>query len=329
MKEIIEFLHQYSIDYSRIEPLPLSGGDRKYYRIYLQNSTQILTTSEDVKENITFFSFTNTLQKAGIAVPQLGAICADNKIYIQQDLGGVCLLDKVLQEGYTASNFELYKTVVHQLAKINVSCAHTIDYNLCLASKKFDTSAVLFDLNYCLAYFIKPMQIIVDEPLLAKEFDALSTEIGNITPHYFMYRDCQGRNIMIHQNIPYFIDYQGGMQGPLGYDLASLLWQAKAQLPLDWKQKLTKQYITALNELLPTKLDVAQFDAMYNKIILMRLLQVLGAYGRRGLLEKKQHFLDSIPAAIENIKHWMQLASIQYQSPALHVMLLQIIEQKS
>jgi aminoglycoside/choline kinase family phosphotransferase len=119
-----------------------------------------------------------------------------------------------------------------------------------------------------------------------------------------MYRDLQGRNIMLCNNEPYFIDYQGGMQGPLQYDVASLLWQAKANLPKDWKEELLNFYLAELKKNI--HVDEVHFKANYQKIVLMRLLQVLGAYGRRGILEGKQHFIDSIPQGIANVKQFAQ-----------------------
>jgi aminoglycoside/choline kinase family phosphotransferase len=322
---ITQFIADNGIAYTSITPLPQSGGDRLYYRIVTDTATLIATYSNDVKENKTFFSFSASMLLANINVPKIIAISTDEKMYLQQDLGTTCLLDVIEQQGHTEANFALYKTVVKQLAQLNIRCANIIDYNLCLVNKQFDAKAALFDLNYCMQYFVQPLQIEVDEIQLLTEFIQLSNEIGNISPTYFMYRDCQGRNIMVQKDQVFFIDYQGGMQGPLGYDLGSLLWQAKANLPSAWKLQLLDIYINEANKLLPQPLDAAAFTTSYYKIVLMRLLQVLGAYGRRGLIEKKPHFISSIPFAIDNLQYWITCYNLQAEYPTIYNLLLQII----
>jgi aminoglycoside/choline kinase family phosphotransferase len=168
-----------------------------------------------------------------------------------------------------------------------------------------------------------PKKIVFDAKKLQAEFEILSTQIGAIQPVHFMYRDFQGRNIMVHQEQVFFIDYQGGMHGPLQYDLASLLWQAKAQLPQDWKEDLMHIYLQSVQVLLPN-LDITAFKTNYENIVLMRLLQVLGAYGRRGLLEGKAHFISSIPQGIANIKTWQTQNNIAHTLPTLWQVLQQL-----
>jgi aminoglycoside/choline kinase family phosphotransferase len=328
LEAIQQFIVDTGINYTSITPLALSGGDRQYYRVTTPTETIIATYSLDVKENNTFFSFTKTMADAGLQVPQLLATSKDATMYLQQDLGTTCLLDAIEKDGYTTTNFALYKTAVTQLAKLNITCADKIDYDLCLVNKQFDAKAALFDLNYCYNYFVQPLGIAIDVNTLQQEFDTLSQEIGAISPTYFMYRDCQGRNIMVQGNQLFFIDYQGGMKGPLGYDLASLLWQAKAKLPQTWKQELLQLYIQSANQYLPEPIHVNGFSTNYYKIVLMRLLQVLGAYGRRGLLEKKQHFITSIPFGIDNLQEWITLYDLQQQYPTIYTLIQQIISIK-
>ena len=107
---------------------------------------------------------------------------------------------------------------------------------------------------------------------------------------------------MVENDDVYFIDFQGGMKGALQYDVASLLWQAKAQLSEDWKDNLLNYYMNEVDGLLDKKMDRTTFVSQYNGYVLIRLLQVLGAYGFRGLFERKAHFLASIPLALNNLK---------------------------
>jgi aminoglycoside/choline kinase family phosphotransferase len=327
-EQLNQFLLENNIEPTDIEVLPLSGGDRIYFRVKNNGATCIATYSEDVRENRTFFSFSKALANLGIPVPQLIAIHTDATMYVQQDLGNECLLDCIEARGFTDENFELYKKCIEQLAKLNIEADKKIDYSLCLVNQQFDHKAALYDLHYCQKYFVDAMQIKYDNTLLQQEFKQLSTEIGNISPSYFMYRDCQGRNIMVQDNEIYFIDYQGGMRGPLGYDVASLLWQAKAQLPAVWKQALLKIYLKEANRYLPNDLDETLFIQNYYKIVLMRLLQVLGAYGRRGLLEGKAHFLSSIPQGINNLQQWMLLIDISTTYPTIYTLLNSMIATK-
>jgi len=120
-----------------------------------------------------------------------------------------------------------------------------------------------------------------------------------------MFRDFQSRNIMVHKNGIYFIDYQGCMQGPPQYDVASLLWQAKAQLPAAWKEDLLNGYIASLSKLPVPRMDEIHFRRGYLQFVLLRMLQVLGAYGFRGLLEHKPHFISSIGPALKNLQEFL------------------------
>jgi hypothetical protein len=141
-----------------------------------------------------------------------------------------------------------------------------------------------------------------DKAALHAEFNRLSDRISGIHPKYFMFRDFQGRNIMVKEGVVSFIDYQGGMTGPLQYDVASLLWQAKAQLPPAWKQSLYLEYKNAVSKLI--SIDQTLFDADYSLLVLIRLLQVLGAYGLRGIIQQRAHFISSIPSGLRNLQEW-------------------------
>jgi aminoglycoside/choline kinase family phosphotransferase len=326
-KHIENFLKENNFEIDSIEQMPLGGGDRIYHRVVSKGKSYILAESEDVKETKTFLAFTKTFSELSLPVPAIFGISNDAKLYIQQDLGKDSLLDIVLNHGYTDEVKTIYKTTLAALCKLQVLSHSQIDYSLCLVQPKFDKDYVLFDVNYFKNYFLSNVDINYDADALQLEFETIANAISHSQYNYFMYRDCQGRNIMIQKNTPYFIDYQGGMQGPIGYDVASLLWQAKAQLPIAWRKELVDFYIEELKNYLPA-IDTQSFKSEYKLVLLIRLLQVLGAYGRRGLQEKKSHFITSIPPALDNLNEYL-LENELLNYPELKKVMLQCIALKN
>lgn len=308
-----------------IHSLAQAGSDRKYYRILLQSGTTFIACENShIEENETFFYFTEVFQKLGIQVPSLEYIHTDKMVYILTDLGNESLLDRVLGAENHSDIEVLYKKSLKGLVKMQVEGKKQIDFNKCFSSKKFDRSAVLADLNYFKYYFLDLHEILYDKWKLQAEFDQFSRSIENMEPVCFMFRDFQARNIMIQNESPYFIDYQGGMEGPAQYDVASLLWQAKAALPFELKETLFQYYKKELAILHP--FDEVEFDLNYSKILLLRLLQVLGAYGLRGIIERRSHFLSSIPFGLQNIEQWIHHYPNSLQTyPELGEILKQLI----
>ncbi len=325
--KVTQLLVENNIDFLTIEALPPSGGDRLYYRIKLKDITTLIATySENIVENNTFFAFSKVLENNKVPMPNIIATSADNTTYLQQDLGATCLLDIVLENHWIDSTIVLYKKALKQLAHCQVKAYATIPYELCLGKPKFDTAAALFDLEYCVQYFAKPKHIVIDKSI-EQEFKNISTIIGTFTPHYFMYRDCQGRNIMVQNGDIYFIDYQGGMQGPPLYDVVSLLWQAKAAMPAHVKNILLNYYIEELLTLIPNTITKQVLLHQYSWLTFSRLFQVLGAYGRRGLIEGKKHFIESIPLGINNLKEWLAQNELLLEKyPTTKQLILQIIK---
>lgn len=288
-----------------IEPLAVSGSDRRYYRITSGKTTVIGTYNTNVAENNTYFYFTELLRKNHINVPELYKINKDRRAYLQQDLGSTSLFDMVLEEGYTEAVRKLYHKSLEQLAKLQWIAGREADYKQCFASKQFDEKAIMSDLLYFKYYFADLQNIPYDRSLLMSEMELLAKDLGRVQPATLMFRDFQSRNIMIHEGKIFFIDYQGSMQGPPQYDLASLLWQARAQLPATWREDLLNGYIKSLNDLHVPRMDEIHFRRGYVQFVLVRLLQVLGAYGFRGLLQHKAHFLTSIAPALRNLQTFL------------------------
>ncbi len=284
----------------------------------------IACENDHVAENETFIYFTDFFSDKNIAVPTIEYVHPDRKMYILQDLGNNTLLDMVLKDKDENSIKSLYEKSLSGLIDMQIEGGKGIDFTHCFAAQQFDKNTVLADLNYFKYYFLDLHDIIYSKPLLQAEFDRLAVSIEETDTNYFMFRDFQGRNIMIKNNTPYFIDYQGGMQGPLQYDVASLLWQAKAALPFKLKETLYGYYKNKLSERI--NYNEQAFDNNYQKILLVRLLQVLGAYGLRGIIEQRNHFLSSIPYALQNISEWIaNYGSAVYDYPVLNDILHKLV----
>jgi aminoglycoside/choline kinase family phosphotransferase len=286
----------------QVEKIPQSGSDRIYFRINTKTKNYIATYGYNIKENETFIYFSRHFKKAGCPVPEIYSVNNEHTIYIQEDFGDVSLLNKLEEHGYSDYVYGLFKQSLKELAMLQINGGKGIDYDYCLTAKEFGKQAILSDLLYFKYYFLDTLKYAYDKQALLNDFEALSTYLTHTENKHFMFRDFQSRNVMVKDDNVYFIDYQGGMRGALQYDVASLLWQARAELPEDWKNSLLEYYIDEANKLLETQADKNIFIAQYNGYVLIRLLQVMGAYGFRGLFERKAQFLTSIPLALRNLK---------------------------
>jgi len=285
--------------------LPQSGGDRIYFRIVTEDKSYIATYNENVKENSAFLHFTSHFKKIHAPLPEIYTVHPDSQMYIQEDFGDTSLLNKLEQIGLNDYVYELFKKSLKALAWLQIEGNTNLDYNFCITSKEFGKQAIMSDLLYFKYYFLDTLKIAYDKEKLIDDFEALSSYLAHVKHKYFMFRDFQSRNIFIRHDEVHFIDYQGGMKGALQYDVASLLWQAKANLPDKWKNFLLDYYMDCVSEILKKPLDRNRFISQYNGYVLIRLLQVLGAYGFRGLFERKAHFLISIPLALTNLKWFL------------------------
>ena len=309
---------------TNIEKLPQSGGDRVYYRIFTTGQNFIATYSTNLRETETFLYFTDTFKNAGAPVPEIYAVNADKTLYIQEDFGNASLLNVLEVEGLNDSTKDLYKKTLRSLAQLQINGDKDLDYTQCITGKEFGKQAILSDLLYFKYYFLDTLKLPYDKEKLGNDLDALSEYLNRADHKYFMFRDFQSRNVMVQKDI-FFIDYQGGMKGALQYDVASLLWQAKAGLTDEWKNELLEYYISCAEKELNQKIDRERFLSQYNGYVLIRLLQVLGAYGFRGLFERKAHFLTSIPLALRNLKWFLQNKKIGISVPEFERMLNLIV----
>jgi aminoglycoside/choline kinase family phosphotransferase len=302
-------------DWDSVSKIPQSGGDRVYFRILQGHQSWIATYNLNIKENETFIYFAKHFSEKNLPVPKVLAVNDEKSVYIQEDLGNVSLLEVLEKEGKTDYVFSLFQKSLKALAKLQVEGGKGLDYSYCLTSKEFGKHSILTDLLYYKYYFLDTLQYPYDKQALINEFELLSESLDSKELNHFLFRDFQSRNIIVNNDEVYFIDFQGGMQGGLSYDVASLLWQAKAELPNEWKEKLLNYYIQEVQLLLLNKMDEHVFKKQYNGFVLLRLLQVLGAYGFRGLFERKAHFLSSIPLGLKNLKNFLSIAPVHNDTP--------------
>ena len=321
------FTQHYHATSITISKLPQSGGDRVYYRIVAHNNDSFIATfSTNIKENDTFFYFTNHFKNIQAPVPNILAINEAKTIYIQQDFGTDSLLNLLETQGPTEAVKTVYKKTLKALAHLQIQGDNNLDYTQCITSKEFGKQAILSDFLYFKYYFLDTLKIPYDKEKLGDDLEALSNYLNHADFKFFLYRDFQSRNVIVKNGEPFFIDYQGGMHGALQYDVASLLWQAKANLTDEWKNELLQHYIQCAEVQLGKTIDNARFVSQYNGYVLIRLLQVLGAYGFRGLLERKAHFLTSIPLALSNLKSFLQNNTLGISVPEFEKVLASVVK---
>lgn len=322
---------------SNIEVLPASGSSRQYYRLSgFQNQghtpiSVIGTHSDNGDEGRSFVALTRHFEAQKLPVPALYATNSDNTYYLQQDLGNVSLLSFVeqcrqeSQQTWPSLLTCKYQQVIDRLLDFQLTALCSADDNPLMPSlPTFNAQLALWDGQYFKYCFLKPMNIHFDETALETDLRQLADYLAAADSHFFMLRDCQARNIMLlNGDAPYFIDYQGGMKGPLPYDLASLLYQAKAAIPQDIRDQLLQYYIVCLKKQMPHITGVI-FEKQFYAFVLIRTLQVLGAYGFRGLFEQKKHFIESIPYALDNIRHLLQTHLPPIALPELFRILTQL-----
>ena len=303
----------------RMERITGSASNRKYFRLSDKENTAIGVIGEDTHENLAFLTFTNHFRKYGLNVPEVLISDEANGIYILQDLGDRSLYNLI--SGTNEGKFKhselisYYQKVIDDLIRFQVVAGKDIDYSVCFPRDRFDRQSMQWDLNYFKYYYLKLAYIPFHEQALENDFKTLIDFLALAESDYFMYRDFQARNIMIFEDQPWYIDYQGGRKGPLQYDVASLLFQAKADLPYRFREQMLEYYLSQLKNY--ALVDRNSFIPLYYGFVLIRTLQVLGAYGYRGYFEKKTHFVESIGYALDNLEWLLKNVAFSLEIPEL------------
>ena len=322
----------YKITYdlcTRIEKLPESGSNRVYFRLYGKNKTLIASYNPVKKENDAFINFTQTFKSLNLNVPLVYLYDQQTDIYLLEDLGDLNLFTHLNniqnEEQFESKRLSIFKEALNYLIEFQILGYKHIDFRKAFPRHSFDKQSILWDLNYFKYYFLKFKHINFDEQKLENDFKSFARYLTSIESNYFMYRDFQSRNIMLKNNKMYFIDYQGGRKGPLQYDLASFLYSAKTNLPDAQRKELLEYYIELISKKVSAKeLDV--FEKYYYAIVLVRIMQTLGAYGYRGLFENKTYFIESIPLALLNLKNVLQMFKLPIKVPELIKVLNQCVK---
>ena len=310
-----------------VTELPSSGSNRRYFRLH-GPQTLIGVSGTSIEENRAFIYMADHFRQKGLPVPEVYAQSNDQSFYLQEDLGDTLLFDAI-EKGRKSSVFDesektLLRQTITKLPEIQFMGSDGFDFSYCYPQEEFNQRSILWDLNYFKYCFLKATGMEFQENRLEDDFLKMSDVLLRNQSATFMYRDFQSRNVMIRDGHPWFIDFQGGRKGPVYYDVASFLWQAKAKYPEDLRQELLLDYIEALRKYMPV--EEKYFLSQLRHFVLFRTLQVLGAYGFRGYFEKKPHFIQSVPFAIENLRQLLKQDYPEY--PYLCGLLRELTELK-
>jgi aminoglycoside/choline kinase family phosphotransferase len=306
---------------AQIRPLQgqLGGSGRNIIRLSAERQSAIGILYAVRDENVAFLEFSRHFRKHGLPVPEIYAEDLSQGAYLEEDLGDTTLFE-FLSKHRTGENIapdvvEAYRKVVAVLPRFQVEAGRDFNYKVCYPRGSFDRQSISWDLNYFKYYFLRLAGIPFSEQALEDDFDSLTTFLLSADCDYFLYRDFQSRNIMLKSGQPYFLDYQGGRKGALQYDIASLLYDAKADLPPELRQQLLDLYIDKLGGFVDVKREA--FLHHYYAYVYVRILQALGAYGFRGFYERKAHFLQSVPYALKNLRWLLHNVKLPIALPTL------------
>jgi len=316
------FEDYFRLPATQVQPLQgeLGGSGRKIVRLANEKATAIGILHGIREENAAFLEFSRHFRRHDLPVPEIYGEDLAQGAYLEEDLGDTTLFQFLLKnrtgETIAPQAVEAYRQVVEVLPRFQVEAGRDLNYNFCYPISSFDRQSIAWDLNYFKYYFLRLAGITFSEKALEDDFSRLTDFLLEAPRDYFLYRDFQSRNILLRDDSkPYFVDYQGGRKGALQYDIASLLYDAKADLPPALRQQLLDHYLQALSSHI--HLDREKFLRYYYAYVYARILQALGAYGFRGFYERKPHFLQSVPYALKNLRWLLHNAALPIELPTL------------
>jgi aminoglycoside/choline kinase family phosphotransferase len=322
------FTEHFKEEINSLKPLPAHGSNRQYYRIISDHRSVVGVINQDRLENEAFVDFSRHFRSKGLMVPEIYAKDLNQDIYLEEDLGDETLFDYLLRKREDKKEFpddlmKIYEKVVERLSEFQIKGGEGLDYSKSYPHHSFDLQSMMWDLNYFKYYFLKLANVRFNEKRLEADFKSFTQFLLSANSEYFLYRDFQSRNIMLKEGKIWFIDYQGGRKGALQYDIASLLFDAKADLPFEAREHLLDHYLSAVEKLIDIDRDV--FTKHYYGFVYIRIMQAMGAYGYRGFYERKTHFLQSIPYAIQNLEYLVRKVDLPVDLPAMQDVFQQII----
>jgi aminoglycoside/choline kinase family phosphotransferase len=306
---------------NRVQPLQgdLGGSGRKIIRLSNETASAIGILYGVREENTAFLEFSKHFRKHRLPVPEIYGQDLNQGAYLEEDLGDTTLFE-FLSKNRTAENIapavvDAYRKVVAILPRFQIEAGRDLNYDVCYPIGSFDRQSVAWDLNYFKYYFLRLAGIPFNEQALENDFGRLTDFLMTADRDYFLYRDFQSRNIIMRNGDPFFVDYQGGRKGALQYDIASLLFDAKADLPPQLREDLLHQYLRSLANYI--RVDTEAFLRHYYAYVYVRIMQALGAYGFRGFYERKAHFLQSVPYAMKNLRWLLHHVELPIPLPTL------------
>jgi len=305
----------------RVQPLQgqLGGSGRKIIRLAGDKISAVGILHDVREENVAFLEFSRHFRRHGLPVPEIYAEDLSHGAYLEEDLGDTTLFE-FLSNNRDGKNIapqavEAYRKVVATLPRFQIEAGRDLNYKVCYPRASFDRQSIAWDLNYFKYYFLKLAGIPFNEQALEDDFGRLTKFLLTAGHDCFLYRDFQSRNVMLCDDEPFFLDYQGGRKGALQYDIASLLYDAKADLPPELRQELLDYYLGRLGEFIALGRDA--FMQHYYAYVYVRIMQALGAYGFRGYYEGKAHFLQSVPYALNNLRWLLHNVELPIALPAV------------
>ena len=325
------FERHFGAEPASVLQIGADGSNRTYYRLVgPAMETAVGGLGPDREENRAFFSYSRTLRSAGFPVPELYDVDEKAGMWLSEDLGDTTLFDGLVHArsreagDFPPSMVPVYRRVLEVLPRLQVEGGRIIDFSMAYPRPAFDKQSIRWDLNYFKYHFLKLAHIPFSEQRLENDFGTLSWYLLQAESDYFLYRDFQSRNIMLREGEPWFIDYQGGRRGALQYDVASLLYDAKAAIPEPLRETLLDHYLDALER--ETDVDRDEFRSRYRAYVIVRVLQALGAYGYRGFYERKPRFLQSVPYAARNLGELLA-RGLPIELPELETVLRRIVDE--
>jgi aminoglycoside/choline kinase family phosphotransferase len=315
------FEERFGVTAERVQPLQgeLGASGRKIIRLCAGNTRAIGILYGVREENQAFLAFSRHFRRHGLPVPEIYGEDLERGAYLEEDLGDTTLFEFLSKqrdgENVTPEAIEAYRKVVEILPRFQVEAGRDLDYSVCYPCTSFDRQSISWDINYFKYYFLRLAGIPFNEHALENDFWRLTEFLLSANSDYFLYRDFQSRNVMLPEGRPYFLDYQGGRKGALQYDIASLLYDAKADLPPDVRQQLLDHYLDSLQEHM--QIGREEFLHHYYAYVYVRIMQAMGAYGFRGFYERKAHFLQSVPYALKNVRWLLHNVTLPVPLPTL------------
>jgi len=315
------FEKHFHLPVEQVQPVQgeLGGSGRKIIRLTAKGISAIGILYGVREENVAFLEFSRHFRRHGLPVPEIYGEDLEHGAYLEEDLGDTSLFELLSRnrsgETIAAHVVAAYRDVIATLPRFQIEAGRDLNYKLCYPRGSFDRQSISWDLNYFKYYFLRLAGISFSEQALEDDFSRLTKFLLSAQRDFFLYRDFQSRNIMLRDGEPYFLDYQGGRKGALQYDVASLLYDAKADLPPELRQQLLDHYLEKLQAFVDLKPEA--FLHHYYAYVYVRIMQALGAYGFRGFYERKVHFLQSVPYALKNLRWLLHNITLPVELPTL------------